>query len=64
MGLDGKAIEAVRNWRFQPALKDGKPVAVQIAVEADFHLFGNPNTEKMAKLGKTRHPETPRLNLN
>lgn len=40
MGLDEKAIEAVRSWRFSPALKDGKPVAVQIAVEVDFHLYG------------------------
>ena len=38
-GLDGKAIEAVRRWRFQPALKDGKPVAVAISVEVDFHLY-------------------------
>src|SRR5450631_2118564 len=40
LGLDEKALEAVRTWRFQPALKDGKPVAVEIAVEVDFHLYG------------------------
>jgi len=39
MGLDEKAIEAVRNWRFEPAMKDGHPVAVAIAVEVDFHLY-------------------------
>jgi len=38
-GLDAKAIEAVKQWRFQPALKDGKPVDVQISVEVDFHLY-------------------------
>jgi periplasmic protein TonB len=38
-GLDQKALEAVRNWRFQPALKDGKPVDVQISVEVEFHLY-------------------------
>jgi periplasmic protein TonB len=38
-GLDAKAIEAVQQWRFQPALKDGKPVNVQISVEVGFHLF-------------------------
>jgi TonB family protein len=38
-GLDAKAIEAVQLWRFQPALKDGKPVNVQISVEVGFHLF-------------------------
>jgi TonB family protein len=44
MGLDEKAVEAVRSWRFSPALKDGKPVAVQIAVEVDFHLYTKPDT--------------------
>jgi len=39
MGLDQKAIEAVRLWKFQPALKDGSPVAVQINVEVNFHLY-------------------------
>jgi len=39
MGLDEKALEAVKNWRFQPALKDGKPVDVQISVEVEFHLY-------------------------
>jgi TPR repeat protein len=40
MGLDEQAIEAVSNWRFEPATKDGTPVAVQINVEVNFHLFG------------------------
>jgi TonB family protein len=39
MGLDEKAIQAVRNWKFEPAMKDGKPVAVQINVEVDFRLY-------------------------
>jgi len=39
MGLDEKAIEAVRNWKFEPAMKDGHPVRVEIAVEVDFHLY-------------------------
>jgi TonB family protein len=38
-GLDAKALEAVRQWRFQPSLKDGKPVDVQISVEVAFHLY-------------------------
>jgi TonB family protein len=38
-GLDSKALDAVRQWRFQPALKDGKPVNVQISVEVEFHLY-------------------------
>lgn len=39
LGLDEKAIEAVRNWKFEPAMKDGKPVSVEISVEVDFHLY-------------------------
>jgi protein TonB len=39
MGLDEKAIEAVSRWRFRPATLDGKPVATQIAVQVDFHLY-------------------------
>lgn len=39
MGLDQKAIEAVRRWKFEPAMKDGKPVAVQINVEVNFRLY-------------------------
>ena len=39
MGLDEKAAEAVRQWRFEPALKDGRPVAVLVDVEVNFRLF-------------------------
>jgi periplasmic protein TonB len=39
MGLDEKALEAVRSWKFEPAMKDGKPVAVQINVEVNFRLY-------------------------
>jgi protein TonB len=39
MGLDEKAIEAVRTWRFRPGTLNGQPVATQIAVEVDFHLY-------------------------
>ena len=39
LGLDEKAIEAVRNWKFEPAQKDGRPVTVAVNVEVNFHLF-------------------------
>jgi periplasmic protein TonB len=39
MGLDERALDAVRTWRFEPARKDGKPVAVQISVEVSFRLY-------------------------
>lgn len=39
MGLDEKAVEAVRTWRFEPARKDGQPVAVVMNVEVTFRLY-------------------------
>ena len=39
MGLDEKAVEAVRTWRFEPARKDGQPVAVQVNIEVNFRLY-------------------------
>ncbi|MBZ5646731.1 MAG: energy transducer TonB [Acidobacteriia bacterium] len=39
MGLDQKAVEAVKQWKFEPAMKDGRPVAVQINVEVNFRLY-------------------------
>lgn len=38
-GLDEKAIEAVRKWKFKPGTEDGTPVRSEIAVEVSFHLF-------------------------
>ena len=39
LGLDQQAIEAVRTWKFEPALKDGRPVAVEINIEVNFRLY-------------------------
>jgi TonB family protein len=39
MGLDERALQAVRQWKFEPALKDGHPVAVQMNVEVSFRLY-------------------------
>jgi len=40
LGLDEKAVEAVRNWRFKPAPgPDGKPTSVITTVEVQFRLF-------------------------
>jgi TonB family protein len=41
MGLDENAIAAVQKWKFEPAMKDGNPVRVEIAVEVSFHLYQN-----------------------
>jgi TonB family protein len=39
LGLDEKAVEAVRNWRFAPATRDGQPVSVAATVEVNFRLL-------------------------
>ncbi len=39
LGLDEAAIKAVRQWRFRPGIKDGKPVAVQAYIEVNFRML-------------------------
>ena len=38
MGLDEKAVEAVKQYKFRPAMYQGHPVSVQIVIDVDFHL--------------------------
>jgi len=40
LGLDEKAIEAVRTWRFRPAAgPNGRPAPVRQTIEVTFHLY-------------------------
>ncbi len=39
MGLDEKAIEALRQYRFKPAMQNGHPVATEINVEVNFQIL-------------------------
>jgi len=39
LGLDEKAVEAVQQYRFKPATKDGVPVTVEIHIEVNFQIF-------------------------
>jgi periplasmic protein TonB len=38
-GLDQKAVQAVRQYRFKPAMLHGEPVAVEVNIEANFRLY-------------------------
>jgi periplasmic protein TonB len=39
LGLDEKAVETVRTWKFKPAQRNGTPVPVRVMVEVSFRLF-------------------------
>lgn len=41
-GLDKKAVDAVRTWKFKPAEKNGVPVALAARVEVNFRLLDKP----------------------
>lgn len=71
-GLDEKAIEALENFRFEPGMKDGKPVAVAVTAEVVFQLSGKTETSILnvdgAILGASQTPpqpsQTPRIKLS
>jgi TonB family protein len=39
LGLDEKAIEAVKRWKFRPGTIDGKPAVISAVVEVNFRLL-------------------------
>jgi protein TonB len=39
MGLDEKAVAAVKQYRFRPAMENGKPVLVELNIEVNFQIF-------------------------
>ena len=38
-GLDEKAVEAVKQYRFNPAMEDGRPLLVELNLEVNFRIF-------------------------
>ena len=39
MGLDEKAVEAVKQYKFKPATLQGKPVPVEVNIEVNFRIY-------------------------
>ena len=37
-GMDENALEAIKQWKFVPAMKDGQPIPVMLTVEMQFAL--------------------------
>jgi TonB family protein len=48
-GLDQEAIKAVKQWRFKPGRKDGRPVPVLVILEMTFTLRDTPAAGGAAK---------------
>jgi TonB family protein len=51
MGLDEKAVEAVKKWRFEPGRKYGRPVPTYLTVNLEFKILGE-STEKINELSR------------
>jgi TonB family protein len=45
-GLDEKAIAAVQSWRFEPAMRKGRPITVPVTVQVHFRLLGTYQDKK------------------
>jgi protein TonB len=39
MGLDEKAVAAVKLYKFKPAMENGRPVMVELNIDVTFHIF-------------------------
>jgi len=39
LGLDEKALDTVRTWKFKPGMRNGIPVPVRVMIEVSFRLF-------------------------
>jgi TonB family protein len=53
LGLDEKAVEAVRKWKFRPGFKDAKPVVVVSNTEVNFRLPHEPAPENPLASGNS-----------
>jgi len=42
LGLDEEALKHVKTWKFKPKMVNGKPVAVLMRVEVNYHLHSPP----------------------
>ena len=57
-GLDESAVAAIRKGRFEPAMKNGKPVPVQLDLVVEFRIYAE-RTSGSAPSGGSRAPSRP-----
>jgi len=62
--LDQAAIEAVRSWKFEPALKNGQPVSKWIEVQINFNLYQDPNKEEQETRARREKELTAEAQMN
>jgi|GEM_PF-1762909 len=60
-GLDQKAVEAVRAWKFEPGRKDGKAVPVAATIETNFQLLDTPPAPPVAMIAPAAPGAPPAL---
>ena len=59
--LDQSAIDAVRKWRFEPALKNGQPVSMWVTVEVYFALDSRSKEELEKRAAEEREELTNKV---
>ena len=55
--LDQAAIEAVRDWRFSPAMKNGQVVSMWVESEINFRLYQDPQRKEEREAQERREKE-------
>ncbi len=55
-GLDEKAVEAVRTWKFEPGRKNGKPVLTHLTLGIQFKLIGSDRITELSEKVKAGDP--------
>lgn len=55
--LDQAAIEAVRTWRFEPAMKNGQPVSMWMEAEINFSVYGGQQSKEEKEASERRLKE-------
>jgi len=61
LGLDAKAVDAVKQWRFKPAMENGTPVPVELNIEMNFRFVPDPPSGPNASLHVPFRTATPVL---
>jgi len=62
MGLDQKAVEAVRQWQFEPARRNGRPIPSVLILNISFSLFGG-RSDKFIELSEKAREGDPAAEL-